>query len=388
LKKGCSFRSFFLGGFECSTHRLRDGKRLDVICATGHDRFADQDYQRLRSIGIETARDGVRWHLIESSPRKYDFTSAAGMVRAAAGNEVQVIWDLCHYGWPDDIDIFSAEFVDRFAEFAWAFAQFLKSEAGGTPYFTPVNEISFFAWAAGEVGYLNPFGRGRGDELKRQLVRANLAAAGAIRDISPEARFVHVDPLIRIATDPFMSAAQINRADDHMRSSFTAWDMIAGRTAPELGGCEDYFDIVGANYYVHNQWVYEGKFLEPDDPRYVPLHELLANLHKRYERPLFIAETGIEDHRRPQWLRYVCDEVIAALRAGIPIEGICLYPIVNHPGWDDGRHCHNGLWDYCNDCGSREVYKPLADELARQQVRIDQVRSEIDRDCSSAGVFV
>ena len=34
------FRSFVQGGFECSTHRRRDGRRLDVIAASGHDRHA------------------------------------------------------------------------------------------------------------------------------------------------------------------------------------------------------------------------------------------------------------------------------------------------------------------------------------------------------------
>jgi len=33
---------------------------------------------------------------------------------------------------------------------------------------------------------------------------------------------------------------------------------------------------------------------------------------------------------------------------------------VNHPGWDDNRHCYNGLLDYPNDAGERDVYEPLA----------------------------
>lgn len=42
-------RSFFLGGFECSTHRRADGERLDLIASSGHDRLALEDYlQRLR----------------------------------------------------------------------------------------------------------------------------------------------------------------------------------------------------------------------------------------------------------------------------------------------------------------------------------------------------
>jgi len=38
-----AFQSFFLGGFECSTHRLRNGKRLDLVRATKHDEFAVKD---------------------------------------------------------------------------------------------------------------------------------------------------------------------------------------------------------------------------------------------------------------------------------------------------------------------------------------------------------
>ena len=58
------FDSYFLGGFECSTHRRRDGRRLDLIAATGHDQAVAQDYRWMVEHGIRTVRDGVRWHLI------------------------------------------------------------------------------------------------------------------------------------------------------------------------------------------------------------------------------------------------------------------------------------------------------------------------------------
>jgi hypothetical protein len=63
--------------------------------------------------------------------------------------------------------------------------------------------------------------------------------------------------------------------------------------------------------------------------------------------------------RRPSWFRYVCDEVAAAIAAGIGIEGICLYPIVNHPGWINNRHCHNGLGDYADRRASVRSPCPL-----------------------------
>ena len=53
------FSSFWMGGFESSTHINRHGHRLDMIAATQHDRFAEEDYSRLRQMGITAVRDTV-----------------------------------------------------------------------------------------------------------------------------------------------------------------------------------------------------------------------------------------------------------------------------------------------------------------------------------------
>jgi hypothetical protein len=102
-------------------------------------------------------------------------------------------------------------------------------------------------------------------------------------------------------------------------------------------------------------------------PAYRPFREMLGELYQRYRRPIFIAETGSENRIRASWFRYVCEETRAAMEAGVPVQGMCLYPILNHPGWVDGRHCLNGLWDYPDANGQREIYEPLARELRRWQ---------------------
>ena len=53
------------------------------------------------------------------------------------------------------------------------------------------------------------------------------------------------------------------------------------------------------------------------------------------------------------WLRYVGEEVRAALDGGIPVEGICLYPIVDYPGWANLRHCEVGLLGPLEERGHR-----------------------------------
>ncbi len=369
------FRSFFQAGFECSTHRRRAGrKRLDVLAATQHDLRAADDYRLIQSLGMRTAREGFRWHRIEQSPGIYDWSSALPLLRAARETETQVIWDLLHYGWPDDIDILSPGFVERFARFCGAAARLVRDETVGPTFYCPVNEISFFAWAAGEVGAFFPFMKKRGDALKTQLVKASIAAVAAIREADPAARIVQIDPVIRVLPDPD-NPRTAARARAHNQAQFDAFDMLLGRLRPELGGHDGCIDIVGLNYYCHNQWYVNRGPLPWDggDPAYTPLEELLKHHFSRYGRPVLIAETGIEAELRPSWLAHVCASVRAAMQAGVPVEGICLYPAMNHPGWDDDRHCPCGLIDYDRSTFARSVHQPLADELARQMRLFDEV---------------
>ena len=102
------FRSFFQGGFESATHINRHGERLDMIATTQHDRHVVQDYALLRSLNLLTARDAFRWPSIDRDGH-YDFSSFALMAEAAQREGVQVIWDLCHFGFPDGLDVFCAD---------------------------------------------------------------------------------------------------------------------------------------------------------------------------------------------------------------------------------------------------------------------------------------
>ncbi|TWI52789.1 beta-glucosidase/6-phospho-beta-glucosidase/beta-galactosidase [Pseudomonas duriflava] len=367
-----TFNSFFLGGFECSTHRRFDGRRLDLIAATRHDRFAKTDYARLRSSGIQAARDGVRWHLIETRPGIYDWSSLLPQVQAAREEGVQIIWDLCHYGWPDDIDIWSPAFVDRFARFTSAVAAFMRNEGIEVPFYCPVNEISYWAWAGGDAGHFNPMAKRRGVELKVQLVRASIAAIEAIRSVAPKARFVQADPLINVVPASGR-ASDRNAAEEYRQSQFEAWDMLCGKEWPGLGGKPEYLDIVGLNYYSDNQWFNGGQTIYQGDPLYRPLQGMLAEVYTRYQRPLLIAETGAEGAARAPWLTYVSHEVRAAMLNNIPIEGMCLYPILDYPGWNDERCCEVGLYSYADEHGHRTLHTDLADELLRQQANFAEM---------------
>lgn len=362
------FDTFFLGGFECSSHRRRDGRRLDLAVATGHDTRPLADYEALRRHGISAARDGLRWHRIEAEPGRYDWSSFLPTLRAARRAGVAVIWDLCHYGYPDGLDIWSESFLARFAAFAAQAARIVRDEGDGEPWFCTVNEISYWAWAGGEVGLFNPCDEGRGAALKRQLVRASIAATDAVRAVAPRARFLHAEPCIHVAAaSPDAAAA----AAAYREVQYEALDLLTGRREPELGGRPDIVDVVGLNLYPDNQWYYGGGTIPLGHHAYQPFRAMLAEAHARYGRPLLVAETGAEGTARSAWLHYVAHEVRAARTAGVPVGGICLYPILDYPGWDNDRPCQVGLFSTPDVGGERSISHHLDAELRRQARAFD-----------------
>ena len=364
------FQSFVQGGFECATHRRRDRTRIDVIAATNHDSHCAEDYALLAQAGVRTVRDGLRWHLIETSPGVYDWTSFLPMLDASIATGTQVIWDLCHWGVPDDIEIFSYEFVRRFGRFAGAAARLIRQrceQAGvaGPRLYCAINEISFWAWVGGDVEHFLPYGEGRGPELKEWLVRASLAAIRAVREEDPTARLVQAEPIIQISAHP-ASPEDVEPAAGHTAAQLEAWDMLAGRRMPELGGSDEMLDMIGVNYYWNNQWIHNGDRTPPGHPQHRPLHEMLEDLYARYQRPILITETGTEKGTEMGWIGYVMSEVRQARRLGVPVVGVCLYPVMDYPGWDDERHCHCGLIQVAEDWQERTLRRDFCDEVQLQ----------------------
>src|SRR5690606_19389017 len=131
---------------------------------------------------------------------------------------IQPLWDVCHYGWPDDLNIWSPAFVTRFAHFA-----------------------------------------------------AATAAIEAIRDVDPRAQFIAVDPIINVVPNVPEERGPAERA---RLAQYQAWDMLVGDVLPELGGKPEYLDIVGVNFYSHNQWYLDGPTIRQGEALYRPLREM------------------------------------------------------------------------------------------------------------------
>ncbi len=373
------FPSFFLGGFECSTHLTTEGHRLDVVAATQHDVQALEDYALCTSVGIQAVREAARWPILDRGG-SLDLAPIRRLARLGREAGLVQVWDLMHYGYPDDVDLFTPQFADRFGRFAGAVADVVRSETEGPTFYTPVNEISYNAWAAGDVGYMAPFGHGRGGEVKRALVRAAIAGADAIWEVDPDAHMLTVEPLVHLHAPP--GRPDLRAEADHFNEHVTleAFDLLAGRLEPELGGSRAHLGIVGLNYYSGNQWTIATpeapqRSLDWDDPDWIPLSELLLQVERRYGGQLVLAETGSSGDSRSAWIEFLAREAARALERGVDLQGICLYPIVTSPDWEDPTAFFDGgLFDLSPQPDGRlrrVLDHPTATALRAAQVVLD-----------------
>ena len=196
------FPTFFMGGFECSTLVWKDRQRMDYVEATGHDRHLAADYAAAMDLGIGVVREAIRWPRVDLGGGRHDWSSVKAAQDAATEFKITPIWDLCHYGFPDGCDPFSDDCHHRFVDYCRAAAEVVTSSAEGPFFFTPINEITFFSAAATDLEWMYPFAKGREDELKRTLCRMAIAGAKAIREVEPDARMVHVDPIVHAVPPP------------------------------------------------------------------------------------------------------------------------------------------------------------------------------------------
>ncbi len=346
------FQSFWMAGFECTDQLNAFGHRVDFLRITGHLQLLSEDYQRLAPFGIRTVREGICWSQVEKTAYQYDWSTVATMLKTGRTLGVQQVWDLCHFGFPDDLTPLHPMFARRFAALCRAFVQFYRSQVPEGPLVvTPINEVSFLSWLGGDVRGTSPYCVGQGWELKYALMRAYIEGVAALREMDPTVRILTTEPLVNMVPTLDATPEEAAAAAEAHSNQYQATDILCGRMCPELGGTPEYLDIVGLNYYYNNQWVLPTfRFLpwvnEPYDPRWRPLRGLLLEAARRYNRPLVLSETSHPGEDRPLWIRFVAEECAAVLREGVPFWGICLYPIVDRPDWDHLHHWHHsGLWD-------------------------------------------
>ncbi|MGJ7492896.1 glycosyltransferase [Variovorax sp. ZT4R33] len=379
------FRSFWMGGYEGADHLNSHGMALNLRRSNGHVGRLDEDHAALAPFGIRTIRESIGWRASTDARGRLDLSAALRTARSARRHGLQVIWTLHHYGLPPGVDFFAEDFAHRFADFCGAVARALKRDGESAPVYQPINEISFLSWAAGTTNLVHPYQPGpaaRGWELKCRLARAAIAGCDALWSVAPNARIVHTDPVIHVVGEHADERAMRDAAA-LVEQQYQGWDLLSGRLEPGLGGAPRYLDLLGINYYHSNQWAWpseERLFWHLSDPRRRPFDALLDDVWQRYRRPLFVAETGHVGIGRTPWFEDIAQAVLRAQARGVPLHGVCLYPLVDRTDWETPSQWHrSGLWDvrgaaraHPDDTAAlpRVLHAPLAQRLRQWQAHV------------------
>ena len=370
------FKTFFMGGFECADHVNRSGERINLLKETQHDVRVYEDYRALAAIGIKTVREGICWSAVETSPAFFNFSEVYHRIVAAEKMGIQQIWDLIHFGYPDDIYPTHPLFCQRFVQLCEAFAVFHSTYAKQPLFVVPINEISFLSWHSGDVRGTAPFAINSGWDVKYHLCKAAILGIKVLKKIIPNCTIVLVEPLVKIhASELHNDVQQLNE------NQFQAMDIIGGRMCPELGGSENFLEILGFNYYWNCQWEVFGEPLPWPDPQQkrTPFSELLQIAYERYKKPMLISETGHFGKGRVQWLEEITEECIKSKNKGVDLQGICIYPVTDRPDWDDiTSYCQCGIWDL-DEMGNRIPHDEYIDGVINSQLEIENYKSILNQ---------
>ena len=371
---GHPFHCFWMGGYEGADHVNGLGVALDMAGGNGHVEQLEADHARAAALGIRTVRETIGWRLSETGPGRFDLGRAVRIAASANRQGLQVLWTLMHYGTPADVSLLQDSAIDRFAAFAAVVANTLGPLTEQPPVYNLVNEMSFLAWAVSHTSMVHPYRRdphdpldpldaidgteASGYDVKRRLARMAIAGIDKVRAIDPRARFLHVEPLVHVVAPRGRPELQ-GLAGQISDYQWQAWDMLCGRTEPELGGDTRALDLIGINHYHSSQWeaaTEERLLWHLRDARRRPLAELIRTAWERYRRPMIVAETSHFGEGRAQWLNELASEVEVARNAGVPVHGICLYPLVDRPDWSNSSQWHHsGLWDVAPATGDEST---------------------------------
>lgn len=323
--------------------RLKNGVayRQDEVNLIRHDEFLEGDYRLMVEAGCVGIRDAARWYLSHPAPGIFDWSWMDRVVEAADKHNLKLYLDLWHYGYPDWLDVLSADAPLHFAEFARSIACRYPT----LQYYCVCNEPSLLVELAGRKGNWSPFLREEDPcTFRRQISKMIIAASKAILEVKPDAVLIIPEPWHATDTNPEDNQAAV-------------LDTVMGLRDPDLGGCSDLVTIVGLNHY--------------RDSTLPPFHRLLLNAQKRWpNKSLWVTETSgpPTGWQQAEWFWWMLAETRLALLGGANIEVFTWAPAISMYDWvDETLQLHNGIW-ILDENGQRlpNGKMPQALELARQ----------------------
>ena len=382
-------------GIECSYPTVQGGQRRDELQATGHyDRWQD-DFELCRDLGVRYLRYGIPYYRTHTGPGQYDWDFPDRMLPQLWDRGLIPIVDLCHFGVPDWVGGFqNGDWPAYFAEYCDAFAvryPWIK-------FYTPVNEMLVCARYSAKLGAWNEQERSAQAFVRAHTnqCRATLLGIEAILKHRPDAVFIQSETAEAYVQ---LSPAVSDIAEFHNQFRFLSFDHLYGvplggrilrhlldhgihedevRWILEHGKAAAPHCIMGMDYYPTNEQVIKPDGKQESQGQMLGGHTIARDYYVRYQRPLMITETNVDDNGHGEsahWLQQVWSQAHHLRHQGVPMVGFTWFSLTDQIDWDiqlveiRDRVTPNGLCTLdrkLRDVG--HLYRTMAHENAHAQL--------------------
>jgi len=352
------------------------------------------DLDLVASLGVQSMRYGIPWYRVSPAPGAWDWSWTDEVFERFEQLGIAPIVDLVHYGTPLWLrgSFVHPDYPSRVSEYAAAAAERYGRVAGG---WTPLNEPLINADHSGQRGVWPPHLRGdRGyDRVLIAIAEGVSATIAAIRDVSPAARIVAVEPADILTTE---EAELDNLVGRRWQALFLPIDLVLGRVDDShplqarllgsgvtlerleaLATNSQRPDVIGVNFYPG--WSRRRFVTSRGQTRQriqygtgVDLVTALAAFHHHTGLPVMVTETsdGGSVEGRSRWMAESTAAVLSARNAGLPVIGYTWFPVFSLIDWRWRRGPyervaywrHMGLWDLDEELNRNPT--PLVEQYA------------------------
>jgi dTDP-4-dehydrorhamnose reductase len=369
LYRQCDYE--FWGGIECTFNRVND-KFFDQLDFTGHYHRAEEDVERIASLGIQKLRYPLLWeyHQPEIDSR-IDWRWATRQLTMLKENNITPIAGLVHHGsGPAFTNLLDNGFATGLADYASEVAkQFPWLE-----YYTPVNEPLTTARFSGLYGFWYPHER-KDIAFMRMLInqlKGIVLAMREIRKINPHAKLVQTEDLGKTHSVPKLKY----QADFENERRWLTYELLCGKvnrqhymwgwlrhiglTEREILFFEDnpcIPDIAGFNYYLtserflddqveyyprhlwggnHRHRYVDTEAIRIDHPHASGLFVLLKEAWERLKLPMAVTEGFLSctEDEQVRWLNEVCMEAKRAKDSGVDLRAVTFWALLGEFSWN------------------------------------------------------
>ncbi len=140
-----SLSSRYSSGENTHIHKADAFSQYTLLTPIAHaDSLIEDDNAQLKNQGIQSVKMPISWQQAETIPYFYNWDAVTTALENAKKNGMEPIWDLCYFGFPDDVTPLQPNFVRRFAAFCRAFVRYYKyKEPDAILTLAPVDETAF-----------------------------------------------------------------------------------------------------------------------------------------------------------------------------------------------------------------------------------------------------